>query len=70
MLLHLEHAARRDAHRGAREDLLHCDRRGRVAYTWRRKPLSQRTQLRAGLARTYARCAVQPLWEADPRSKG
>jgi len=39
-----------------------------VAYTWRRNP-PQRTQLRAGLARIYARRAVQPLWEVDPRSK-
>jgi len=68
MLLYLEHAARRDAHRGAR-DLLHRDRRGRVAYTRHRNPPSQHTQLRAGLARTYARRAVQPLWEANPRSK-
>ena len=67
MLLHFEHAAWRDAHRGA-QDLLHSDRRGRVACTWRRNP-PQRTQLRAGIAPTYARRAVQPLWEANPRSK-
>jgi len=74
-LLHFERAARRDAHRGA-QDLLHRVRRGRVAYT-----CDVATRLlnvhncarveRRGteVARTYARRAVQPLWEADPRSE-
>jgi len=67
MLLHLKHAARRDAHRGAR-DLLHCDRRGRVAYIYMASQPAFSAYATAR-GRTGARRAVQLLWEADPRSK-
>jgi len=75
MLLHLEHAARRDAHRGAR-DLFHRDRRGRGLHGVATRLLSVRVRNCARIerrgtevARTHARRAVQRLWEADPRSK-
>jgi len=73
MLLYLEHAPRRDAHRGA-QDLLHRDRRGCGLNGVATRLLSicncARIELRGTeVARTYARRAVQLLWEADPRSK-